>query len=43
MFGQVGEERDDVMFGLAFNFVDLINLKSTVIPDRLKRLLWVSP
>ena len=40
MFRQVGQKRDDVVLGLAFNLIDALDLESAAVPDRLCRFLW---
>ena len=36
MFGKTGQKGDDIMFDLAFDFIDARNIKATLGPDRLR-------
>ena len=37
MFGKVGQERDNVMLGLALDLIDALDLECAAVPDRLCR------
>jgi len=33
IFGQIGQERDNIMFGFALNLIDSVNVKGAFFPN----------